>query len=172
MPPTISETELLTLIESGMLQKDVAATLGCSPAYVSKVMKKIRKRDRCSRELEPLSPEKRDYVLHRLSGKSKADAAAESFNVTTRQSAAQTGYAVEKAPDVQRALTEIMAEEGLSRRSIIRRLADHVHQEEDRPTSLKAVRLSAELLDLMPAAKIKAAVLHADVSPVDLSRYT
>ena len=109
----------------GKTGKSIAEYFGVSVAYICKRWKRIQP----VKEPEifsSLTGKQKKFVLAKAEGKSNTNAAMEAFEVTSRDSAKALGHNLMKDPDIDRAIQEIMCEEGLTRRHVIRRLKELV----------------------------------------------
>lgn len=128
--------------------KEIAAHFGVSPAYISKRLKRLQPVKEPESFIR-LSDKQKRFVLAKVEGKTNTDAALEAFDVTSRDSAKALGHTMMKDPDVDRAIKDIMAEEGLTRRHIVKRLKDLVDHP-DGHISAKGIDMSSKLMDLYP----------------------
>ncbi len=139
----IDDTKLLELLDSGKTQAQTAEYFGVSPAAVCKRLKKI-----CPQQ-EPesfvnLSQKNKTFALALVAGKSKTAAAQDAFDVTSRESAQALGSRLARDPDIQLAICDLLAQEGLSKRYRIRKVKTHVDSL-DPSISLKALDMAFKL---------------------------
>ena len=85
-----------------------------------------------------LSEKEQTFALAIAEGKTQTDAAMISFDVTTRDSAKSIGCRLMKQSDIQTAVSEIMQQEGLTRKYRVQKLKIHVDNR-DPHVSLKAL---------------------------------
>jgi hypothetical protein len=116
---------ILRMKAEGATGKAIAAYFQVSEAAISKRLKRLRPIQ------EPVSfanltDKQKRFVLLKAEGKTNTSAALEAFDATTRAAAKTIGSVLMKDPDVSKAIQEIMAEEGLTRRHVVRRLRDLV----------------------------------------------
>lgn len=146
----INDEELMQLLkEDRMTQKELAKHFGCSEPAITKRKKRFEKLglldDRGIPEtFAKLDIGKQKFVIAKAEGKSHAEAAREAFACGTPASARTKGCELMKDSDIQRAFTEILHEEGLTRRYRIQRLKEHVDHR-DPNVSLKALDQSFKL---------------------------
>lgn len=116
---------ILQLKADGKTGKEIAAHFGVSPAYISKRLKQLQPVNE-PKSFANLTEKQKRFVLEKAEGKSNVDAAMVAFDVRSRDSAKALGHTTMKDPDIQKAISEIMAEEGLTRRHVVKRLKDLV----------------------------------------------
>jgi predicted transcriptional regulator len=116
---------ILELLDKGMQQKEIAKLMNVSPAAICKRAKKLRSKP-LPESLKKLTPKKQRFVLEKAEGKSNTAAAEIAFDTTSRESAKVIGSQLMADPDIQLALSDLLAQEGLSRRARVRRLRDLV----------------------------------------------
>lgn len=136
---------ILKMKEEGKTGKEIAKHFGVSAPYICKRLKRL-KPVKQPESFEKLSTKQKKFVLAKAEGRSNVDAALASFDVTTRDSAKTLGHAMMKDPDVGRAIQEIMSEEGLTRRHIVRRLKDLVDHP-DGHVSAKGIDIANKMTD-------------------------
>jgi predicted transcriptional regulator len=155
--------------QEGKSLKEIAEHFGSSVSAVSQALSKATPPR--PEVFNKLSPAQERFVYAIASGKNQTDAAMDSFNVTTRESAGVVGHRNAQDPIVQECIHLVMADEKLTRRVLVKRLVQHVHSS-DATTSIKAVDMGFKLTDSYPATKSMSVNVNIDaVSPVDLSRY-
>ena len=96
---------------------------GVSKNAISKRVKKIRLVEQQPESFKELTPKKQRFVMNLLEGKSQVQACCESHDVTSRQSAAALASRMIKEIDVSTAISDMMAQEGISKRTRIFDLA-------------------------------------------------
>lgn len=116
---------ILRMKAEGRKQQDIAAFFGVSGAAICKRLKRLQPIQE-PETFASLTEKQKRFVLAKAEGKTNTNAALEAFDFTTRNAAKSMGYSLMKDPDVNRAIQEIMAEEGLTRRHVVRRLRDIV----------------------------------------------
>jgi hypothetical protein len=114
---------ILKMKAEGKSGKQIADFFKVSPAFICKRLKVLRPP---LESFEKLTAKQKKFVLAKTQGKSNTDAALEAYGVADRVSAKSLGYNMMRNADVNKAIQDIMAEEGLTRRHIIRRLKDLV----------------------------------------------
>lgn len=162
---------LLQMVEEGHEQKSVAAHMGVSPAAICKRLALLRKRAACSAILDILPAGQGRFVTEvALNGLSQTAAARLSYDCTD-SSAKSIGYALMHDDNVSQAITEILAIEGVTPRSLAKTLRRHLDSDADPAVSLRAADMGFRLFGSYPATVTKNLNLHAELSPVDLSKY-
>jgi hypothetical protein len=137
---------ILEMKRKGRTGKEIATYFGVSPAFISKRLKVLRPPPE---SFEKLTDKQKKFVLAKTQGKSNTDAALEAFDVTNRDSAKSLGYNMMKNADVNKAIQELMAEEGLTRRHIIRRLKDLVDHP-DGHVAARGIDMSMKAMNAYP----------------------
>jgi phage terminase small subunit len=130
-------TELLKLEAQGWSRKRLAEYFKCSRANICKLLKK-HKPVEVPDSFKQLTAKEQAFVLARASGKSQTQSALESFDCVNRNTAKVLGHELMQKPDIERAVSEIMQSEGLTKTYRVRKLKQHVdHTSPD--VSLKAL---------------------------------
>jgi DNA-binding MarR family transcriptional regulator len=119
----INDTELIQMIESGKSQKECAEHFGTSPSAINQRLKKLDSFN-LPESFNNLTKSRKSFVLAKLEGKNNAEAAKESYNVTSNDSAKNIGSRLMKEPEVNIAMRDIMAQEGIPKRRRVQRLRD------------------------------------------------
>jgi hypothetical protein len=130
------DTIILQMLKDGKQQKEIAEYFGVSPAAICKRIKRILPHE--SKALKNISLKKQKFAIAISEGKTQTDAAMESYDVTTRDSAKTIGARLMKRSDIQTAVSEIMQQEGLTRKYRVQKLKTHVDNR-DPNVSLKAL---------------------------------
>ena len=136
MKRKIDDTILLQMIEDGKQQIEIAQFFNCSGAAVSKRIRRLLPPE--SKALNKLSSKQQKFAIAISEGKTQTDAAMSSFDVTTRDSAKSLGSKLMQQSDIQTAVSEIMQQEGLTRKYRVQKLKTHVDNR-DPNVSLKAL---------------------------------
>ena len=119
----INYDELQHMLKSGRSQADCARHFQVSEAAICKAVKRMRATE-IPASMEKLTEKERAFVLNLAEGKSKTESALVAYDCTSRETAKVLGCRMAKDPDVAAALTDIMSQEGISRRRRIQRLRD------------------------------------------------
>lgn len=138
-----NDLEIIRMHDEGKTGVEIAAHFGVSSAAVSKRLKGLLP----AREPESfgsLTDKQKKFVLAKAEGKSNTSVAMEAFDVTSRDSAKAIGHELVQDPDIKLALSDLMAQEGLTRRHRVRRLRDAIDHP-DPNVSLKGLDQSWKL---------------------------
>ncbi len=135
--------EIIRMRDEGKTGVKIAAHFGVSPAAISKRLKRLLPVSE-PESFGKLSDKQKKFVLAKAEGKSNTSAAMEAFDVTSRESAKAMGHKLAQDPDINLALTDLMAQEGLTRRHRVRRLRDAIDHP-DPNVSLKGLDQSWRL---------------------------
>ena len=140
----INDNELIQMLKEGsMTQKQMAEHFGCSEPAITK-RKKRYKRLGLYNEFEvpesfsALTDKEQRYVIGRIEGKGQTEAVKEAYECTTPGSARSMGSQLMKKDEIQKAVSELMYESGLSKRNRVQILKRHVYAK-DPNVSLKAL---------------------------------
>lgn len=115
----IDDSELLRLKAEGKSVKELASHFGVSRVAIWKKLKRLTAMPVSFRKL---TDRQKKFVLSKVEGKTNTQSAMEAFEVTSRDSAKALGYKLMKDPDINKAISDLMAEEGLTRRYVVQRL--------------------------------------------------
>jgi hypothetical protein len=134
---------ILAMLDEGKKQKEIAEHFGVSPAAICKLVKRIVPPE-VPESFKALTVPQQKFVLGIAEGKTRTQAAADSFEVTSKASAKSIGYQAMKKPAIQVAVAELMQEQGLDRRYRVDKLKQHIDNR-DPNVSLKALDQSWKL---------------------------
>jgi len=135
--------EVFELHDKGWTLGKIAAHFKCSKPNICRMLKRVYP-DPEPEYLQKLTERQRNFVRAKISGKSNTQAAMETCDVKDRSVARVVGFDLAHHPDVDKAIQEILQEEGLTKRYRVRRLKSHVdHRSPD--ISLKALDQSWKL---------------------------
>jgi len=126
---------ILSMLEDGKTQKEIAAHFGVSPAAICKRVKKLMPKPE---SFEALTPKEQRFILERVKGATKTNAALAAFDCSSRESAKSFGIELSKRGDIEIAMNEILQQVGLTRRYRANKLKEHVDNP-DANVSLKAL---------------------------------
>ena len=138
------DTKILQMLKEGKSQKEIAKFFNVSPAAICKRVKKVRKALKIEKSLEGLTDKQKKFCLEVSLGKTKTQAALNSFECSSLDSAKTIGKELMRKPDIQTAVAELMQEEGLTRRYRVQRLKSHIDHP-DPNVSLKGLDQSWKL---------------------------
>lgn len=116
-----NDEEILAMKAAGKTQREIARFFGVSEPYICKRVKCLQPVKE-PESFAGLTEKQKKFVLLKAEGKTNTQAALEAFDVTSRESAKTVGLTLMKDADINRAIGDIMAEEGLTRRHVVRRL--------------------------------------------------
>ena len=134
---------IIEMLAQGKLQKEIAEHFNVSPAAICKRVKRLQPIEE-PESFKNLSQKEKKFALEVADGKSQTNAALASHDCTSRESAKAMGYQLMQKPDIQMAVSELMQEEGLTKRYRVQRLKNHVDHS-DPGISLKALDQSWRL---------------------------
>jgi len=155
---------ILQMLAEGKMQKEIAAHFGVSGAYICK---RIQQLSPPPESFKNLTDKEQKFVMHITDGKNQTQAALNSHDCSSLDSAKSMGYQLMQKPDIQTAVAEIMQEEGLTRRYRVQRLKfciDHP----DPNVSLRALDQGWKLDGAYAPQKVEIDIhaLHADIQAV------
>jgi predicted transcriptional regulator len=158
---------ILKMLREGKTQKEIAKHFGVSPVAIHKRVKRLLPPPE---SLRNLTEKEQKFALSVAGGKTQTQAALDSYDVTSTESAKVIGSQLMSKPEVRQAVDELMEFHGLSRSYRVRRLKGHVDNR-DPNVSLKALDMSFKLDNSYPPARNINLNASVDLSPVDLSKY-
>ncbi|ABK98982.1 hypothetical protein Ppro_1365 [Pelobacter propionicus DSM 2379] len=164
----INDQELIDRFNAGATGRELAAHFGCSPAAISKRLKRLQ--PGVPRAIDQLTEKQAAAVVRIVKGESPTNAVDQVYDTTSRASSKEIARKLMGLPQVQLAIEEEMNRAGLTRTYRCAKLAEHVDAA-DPGVSLRALDMSFRLADEYPAAKVKNVNLNIDTMPVDLSAY-
>ena len=144
-----NDEEILKMLKEGKTQKEIATHFGVSPAAICKRVKRLLPP---SVSLENLTEKERKFAIEVASGKTQTQAALDSFDVSSRQSAKVMGSQLMAKPEIQMAVSELMEHHGMTKSYRVQRLKNHVDHA-DPNVSLKALDMSFKLDSSYPPQK-------------------
>lgn len=166
----INYDELIQMENEGASQKELADHFCCSVPAVSKALAKARQNAIRPAILDKLTAKEERFAVEIASGQNQTQAALMAFECSSLDSAKAIGSRLARDPEISEAITAILNSEGLDKRSLCKRLHDHVSST-DAQASLRGVDMSLKLHGAFPAVTTKNLNVNIDISPVDLSRY-
>jgi len=116
-----SDSEILRLLSEGKTQTQIAQHFGCSPVAIHKRLKRLNEPPppEC---LQKLTKKEQKFCLAIAQGKTQTQAAMDSYEVTSRESAKAMGSQLMAKPEIQMSITELMDYCGIDKPYRIRRL--------------------------------------------------
>lgn len=145
----IDDSELLEMFQTGNPQKYIALHFNCSPAAICRRLKRLLPPPE---SFTALTPSKQRFVKAVVSGKSRTQAALESFDCKDRNSAKAIQHALKKDEAVNESISELFKRGGASLPLRINRHAE-LCRHNDPAVSLKALDLSYKVEGLYGADK-------------------
>lgn len=149
--PRIDVSIVLTMLQEGKTQREIARHLNKSEAAISKTVKRLNAKALLDglglTDKELNSVEKVVYE-----GKSKTQAVMECFEVTSRNSGKALAHTLFQKPKIQKALNTLMEEKGLGREVRVDKLKQHF-ENPDPIVSLKSLDMAHEWSGDKAAAK-------------------
>ena len=136
-----NDDTILQLFREGKTQKEIAEYFNVSPVAIHKRLKRILPKPQ---SLEKLTPKEQKFVIGVAEGKSRTQAAMESFDVSSRASAKAMQSVLMQKDDINIAIAELMQIYGLTRGYRINKLKSHIDHI-DPGISLKGLDMSFKL---------------------------
>ena len=133
---------ILQMLREGKTQKEIAEHFNVSGAAICKRVKKLLGKK--SESFERLTKKEQKFALSVAEGKTQTQAALDSHECSSLDSAKSMGYQLMQKPDIQTAVAELMQEEGLTRRYRVQKLKGHIDHP-DPNVSLKGLDQSWKL---------------------------
>jgi transposase len=145
----VDDNIVLQLLREGKNQAQIAKHFKVSPVAIHKRLKKILPKPQ---SLKNLTPKEQKFVVAVAEGKSRTQAAMDSFDVSTRASAKAMQNVLMQKDDIKIAIAELMDIFGLTRGYRINKLKSHIDHI-DPGVSLKGLDMSFKLDGLYAAEK-------------------
>ena len=134
----INDDELLEMYRAGKLQREMAERFKVSPVAISKRLKRLLPQADAVLDKYRLTGKEKNFVIQKAKGKSNTQAALESYEAKSRETAKVIGSQLMDKENVKLAIDELMDVHGLTRSYRVSRLRDHVDNR-DPNISLKAL---------------------------------
>jgi hypothetical protein len=157
-------SELQELLKNGKSQADCARHFHVSEPAICKAVKRLKAMTPPA-SMERLNEKKRLFVLNIAEGKNATDSAMAVYDCKNRDVAKSTGCRMLKDPDIQLALTDLMAQEGIPRRRRIQRLRDLI-ESNDLSSVAKGIDMAAKMAGDYAPEKIE---IDVDVRELSMS---
>jgi hypothetical protein len=125
----IDYDELQHMLKNGRSQADCARHFQVSEAAICKAVKRMKAVE-IPASMERLTEKEKSFVLNLAEGKSKTESALIAYDCTSRETAKVLGCRMAKDPDIEKALSDIMAQEGIPQRRRIQRLRDLIESKD------------------------------------------
>jgi len=150
---------ILQMLHEGKTQKEIAAHFDVSPAAICKRVKKLLNKK--PESFERLTNKEQRFALSVAEGKTQTQAALDSHECSSLDSAKSMGHQLMQKPDIRTAVADLMQEEGLTRRYRVQKLKTHVDHP-DPNVSLKGLDQSWKLDGAYTEKHVHAHVSYAD----------
>jgi hypothetical protein len=157
-PRKTNDTLILKLHGEGLSQVDIAKQLGVSNVAIHKRLKRLlpavedRELEKAVPTLVNLTPKQKEFCKLVAEGKSRTQAALESYDCSSRAVAKSLQTELMQNPEIEESIKKLMDYHGLTRSYRVRKLRDHVDHP-DPVISLKSLDMSFKL-DGYPQPKI------------------
>jgi hypothetical protein len=160
---------LKTMLEvEGKSQHDCALHFKVSDAAISKAVRRMKSME-LPESMDKLTPQQQRFALLKAAGASNLEAAQQSFDCATTDSAKSIGCKLMTEPDINTAIKDILAQEGYSLRTRIKKLGKLIDSL-DGTVANKALDTSFKLDRSYPQER-GGAPIHVDTGYIDLSGY-
>ena len=133
---------ILQMLNEGKKQKEIAEYFNVSGAAICKRVKRIFGKK--PESFENLTEKEQKFALAIAEGKTQTQAALDSHECSSMDSAKSMGHQLMQKSDIQTAVAELMQEEGLTRRYRVQKLKSHIDHP-DPNISLKGLDQSWKL---------------------------
>lgn len=154
-----NDEEILRMLKEGKTQRKIAQHFGVSEPAISKRVKRLLPPPK---SFENLTDKEQKFVVEVVSGKTQTQAALNSFDVNSLANAKSMGSHLMAKPDIQMAVSELMQQEGLTKRYRVRKLKtciDHA----DPNVSLKGLDQSWKLDGAYTETHVHYVLTYADI---------
>ena len=155
--------ELIDLRQRGWTVTALAKHFECSKANISKHLKRLFPPE-MPESFTRLTEKEQSFVLGRVNGKSVTQSALEAYDCTSRDSAKVLGHELSRKSDIDAAISDLLAEEGLGRRHRIRVLQRHVDNVRDSNASLKGIDIANKMEGIYIEKQVHVHVPYADLT--------
>ena len=153
---------ILRMLNDGKTQKEIAEHFNVSGAAICKRVKRISKPE----SFKNLTDKEQNFVLARAEGKTQTQAALDSHECSSLESAKSMGHQLMQKPDIQMAVAELMQEEGLTRWHRVRTLKKHIDHA-DPNVSLKGLDQSWKLEGLYTEKYVHVHMSYEEMKQID-----
>ena len=155
---------ILQMLREGKTQKAIAEHFNVSGAAICKRVKKLLGKK--PESFERLTERQQKFALAIAEGKTQTQAALDSHECSSLDSAKSMGYQLMQKPDIQTAVSEIMQEAGLTRRYRVQKLKGHIDHS-DPNVSLKGLGQSWKLDGAYKEEQVHVHLSYADMIKVN-----
>ena len=116
-----NDQEILRLLREGKNQKEIAQHFGVSPVAIHKRLKRLTLPPP-PESLQKLTKKEQKFCIAMAQGKTQTQAAMDSYDVTSRESAKSMASQLMAKPEIQMSVTELMDYCGIDKPYRIKRL--------------------------------------------------
>jgi len=141
-PRKTDDVQILQMLHEDKSQKEIAEHFGVSPAAICKRVKLLTQKK--PESFENLTEKEQRFAIALAEGKTQTQAALNSHDCSSLDSAKSMGHQLAKKNDIQVAVADLMQETGLTRRYRIQKLKAYVDHP-DPNVSLKGLDQSWRL---------------------------
>ncbi len=113
------------IAQGGITQKEIAAELGVTPSALNQRIKRLRAQA-VPDSFRALSDKQKRFALAKVEGKTNLEAVKSAYDVTSNESAKSMATVLMRDPDVNLAITDLLAQEGIPKRRRVQRLRDMI----------------------------------------------
>ena len=106
-------------------QKEIAAELGVTPSALNQRIKKLRAQA-VPVSFQSLTEKQKRFALAKVEGKTNLEAVKSAYDVTSNESAKSMATVLMHDPDVNLAIADLLAQEGIPKRRRVQRLRDMI----------------------------------------------
>ena len=138
-----NDEEILKMLDEGKSLQEIADHFEVSKQAISKRKQRLLPPEEPA-SFKNLTQKQKKFVLEMADGKTQTQAAIASFEVNSLDSAKSLGSELMAKNDIKMAVSELMQEEGLTKRVRVKKLKEHINAK-DPGTSLKALDQSWKL---------------------------
>jgi len=121
----INRDELQAMLKDGRSQAYAARHFQVSEAAICKAVKRL-KAGELPASMGKLTPKQREFVLNMADGRNATESAMVAYDCKSREAAKVLGSHMARDPDVNLAIQDLMAQEGIPKRRRVQRLRDMI----------------------------------------------
>ena len=162
------DQEILRLLQEGKNQKEIAKHFGVSPVAIHKRLKRLTLPPP-PESLQKLTRKEQKFCIAVSQGKTQTQAAMDSYDVTSRESAKSLSSQLMAKPEIQMSITELMDYCGIDKPYRIRRLKQIIDSS-DLNIAHKGLDMSFKLDGSYAAEKHLHGVVSVDEMLMDVHR--
>ena len=111
--------------QGDITQKEIAAELGVTPSALNQRIKKLRAQA-VPVSFQSLTDKQKRFALAKVEGKTNLEAVKSAYDVTSNESAKSMATVLLHDPDVNLAIADLLAQEGIPKRRRVQRLRDMI----------------------------------------------